>query len=65
MSLGHGASIVKTGLVFHYDMGNTAKSWKGRPTTNLSNQTPYAFNGLTLTYVGMEGGWAKYSIFGT
>jgi hypothetical protein len=35
MSLGHGASIVRDGLVFQYDMSNTAKSWKGKPTTNL------------------------------
>lgn len=35
MSLGHGAKIVRDGLVFYYDMDNTAKSWKGKPTTNL------------------------------
>ena len=34
MSLGHGASIVRNGLVFHYDMANTQKSWKGAPTIN-------------------------------
>ena len=35
MSLGHGAGVVRSGLVFHYDMGNTQKSWKGKPTTNF------------------------------
>lgn len=35
MSLGHGASVVRNGLVFHYDMNNDKKSWKGKPTTNL------------------------------
>jgi hypothetical protein len=35
MSLGHGASIVKNGLEFYYDMSNVQKSWKGAPTTNL------------------------------
>lgn len=35
MSLGHNAGIVRDGLVFHVDMDNTKKSWKGKPTTNL------------------------------
>lgn len=35
MSLGHGAKITTDGLVFAYDMGNTKKSFKGKPTTNL------------------------------
>jgi hypothetical protein len=38
MSLGHGASIVRDGLIFAYDMGpnpGANKSWKGAPTTNL------------------------------
>lgn len=33
MSLSHGSSIVKDGLVFAYDMGSK-QSWKGKPTTN-------------------------------
>jgi len=39
MSLGHGASIVTTGLVFYYDMDNIQKSWKGAPATNLFTET--------------------------
>lgn len=35
MSLGHGAKIVTDGLVFHYDMENAKKSWKGMPTENV------------------------------
>lgn len=35
MSLGHGASVVRNGLVLQYDMANTQKSWRGAPTTNL------------------------------
>lgn len=35
MSCHIGPDIVNDGLVFAYDMGNTQKSWKGRPTTNL------------------------------
>jgi len=37
MALGHSPSIVRTGLVFYYDMNNTQKSWRGKPTTNLVN----------------------------
>lgn len=37
MSMGHGTSIVRNNLLFHYDMANTKKSWKGAPTTNLVN----------------------------
>lgn len=35
MSLGHGASVSRNGLVFYYDINNTDRSWKGKPTTNL------------------------------
>lgn len=35
MALSHSPSIVTNGLTFYYDMGNTQKSWKGAPTTNL------------------------------
>jgi Concanavalin A-like lectin/glucanases superfamily/Carbohydrate binding domain len=35
MSLNHSPKIVTDGLVFCYDMGNTKKSWKGKPTTNI------------------------------
>src|SRR6056300_1954798 len=36
MSAYSGPEISNDGLVFHFDMGNTDKSWKGAPTTNLS-----------------------------
>lgn len=35
MALSHSPSIITNGLTFYYDMGNTQKSWKGAPTTNL------------------------------
>ncbi len=35
MTTYYSPSIVTNGLVFYYDMANTAKSWKGQPTTNL------------------------------
>lgn len=34
MSCVSGTNIVNDGLVFSYDMNNTVKSWKGKPTTN-------------------------------
>lgn len=34
MSINNGNSIVKNGLVFHYDMFDPT-SWRGKPTTNL------------------------------
>jgi hypothetical protein len=37
MSVYSGPEIANDGLVFAYDMGNTEKSWKGRPTTNSIN----------------------------
>jgi hypothetical protein len=35
MSCVSGTNVVNDGLVFHYDMSNTVKSWKGAPVTNL------------------------------
>jgi hypothetical protein len=39
MSLGHGASIVTSGLVLYYDISNIQKSWRGAPATNLLTET--------------------------
>jgi hypothetical protein len=36
MSVHSGPEIVNDNLVFKYDMANTEKSWKGKPTTNFS-----------------------------
>lgn len=47
MALGHGANIVRDGLVFAYDMANTKKSWKGAPTTNV------------VTNTDLDTGWSK------
>lgn len=35
MSLSHSPKIITDGLAFAYDIANTQKSWKGKPTTNL------------------------------
>jgi hypothetical protein len=34
MALAHSTSIVRNGLAFYYDMGNSPKSWRGRPLVN-------------------------------
>ena len=31
-----GTNIVNDGLVFHFDLENGVKSWKGKPTSNLA-----------------------------
>ena len=36
MSCHAGPDIVENGLVFCYDMNNTQKSWRGKPTTNFA-----------------------------
>ena len=66
MSCSSGPNIVTNGLVFEYDMGNTQKSWKGKPTTNTANQSLSVWNGLTGTYISTDfDGWMKYSLSGT
>lgn len=46
MAVFSGPEIANDGLVFHYDMGNTVKSWKGAPTTNLiTNPNPTTVGG--------------------
>ena len=51
MSCHAGPDIVKNGLVFCYDMHNTQKSWRGKPTTNmLGNPTCLNNTGPTSVY---------------
>lgn len=41
MAVFSGPEIVNSGLVFHYDIDNVQKSWKGEPTVNLiANSDP-------------------------
>jgi hypothetical protein len=69
MSLGHGASTSRNGLVFQYDMANTKKSFKGKPTTNIVAGAsliagPYGSSVWQLDGLVTEGefaGWTKYS----
>jgi hypothetical protein len=66
MSVGYNPRIVTDGLAFAYDMGNTYKSWLGKPTTNLV--PAYGVSGMqniTYSYLGIDNGWQKYSISGT
>jgi hypothetical protein len=42
MALYHSSNIVTRDLLFYYDSLNTAKSWKGAPTTNTIVSTPIA-----------------------
>lgn len=37
MGIGYNPRTITDGLVFYIDMMNSAKSWKGAPTTNLAN----------------------------
>jgi len=48
MSLHHNPRIVTDGLVFAYDMDNAAKSFKGKPTTNLITSTIDNWSGSSL-----------------
>lgn len=65
MAVFSGPEIVNNGLVFYYDMSNTKKSWKGKPTTNLIDAFLGAVQMVSLAYVGLEDGWKKYSLNGT
>lgn len=57
MSLALQSKIATDGLVFFYDSANTAKSWKGMPTTNLIVSTP-----LTLGVYAYASGPVAYNV---
>lgn len=48
MSAHAGPKIINDNLVFHYDISNTQKSWKGPPTTNLAAGTFFYGNGVNF-----------------
>lgn len=69
MSLSHSPQIISSGLVFAYDMGNTQKSWRGRPVTNQFTLPSDDVNGFgvqnsTFTRV-RQGNYAGYEIKST
>jgi Concanavalin A-like lectin/glucanases superfamily len=64
MSVFSSPAIVTDGLVFHYDMNNTQKSWKGWPVTNQFTIPSNSVNGFgvqnstfTRVYSGTYGGY--------
>lgn len=65
MGIGYNTSIVRDGLVFHYDMANTSKSWKGKPTTNLLNTNlgSYAIDGSGQASIGTRTIQSDGSVF--
>jgi len=66
MAIAYNPRTVTDGLVFSYDMGNPQKSWKGAPTVNLTpDMGIVAIQSVSVTYVGLEDGWKKYSLNGT
>ena len=77
MGIARGANTVRDGLTFGYDTGHGVGDKQtgtrfspGEPTTNLksANQTSgqiVGMQGVTLTYVGEEDGYSKYSMTGT
>ena len=46
MAISLSPKIVTQGLTFAYDMYNTAKSWKGQPTTNLVGDGMSIYNNV-------------------
>lgn len=46
MSINHSPKVVTDNLLMYYDQGNTRRSWKGAPTTNLKTN-PNFVNGLS------------------
>lgn len=60
MGINYSPKIVTDGLIFYYDMGNSLKSWKGAPATNLVFTNP--------TWVGdgsNQGAFVKESVLVT
>lgn len=48
MALAQSPSIVTSGLVFYYDMGNSQKSWRGRPVVNQFALPEVDVNGFSV-----------------
>jgi hypothetical protein len=65
MSAIKGPNIIKNGLVLALDAANV-QSFKGEPTTNIAASGGLVgMSGITLTDLGLEDGWRKYSMSGT
>jgi len=61
-----GPNTVNDSIVFNYDTGDVANSYIGEPTTNLASGLGLiGMAGISLSYIGLEYGWLKYSMSGT
>lgn len=61
-----GPNNVNDSIIFNYDTGDVANSYKGEPTTNLASGLGLiGMSGISLSYIGLEDGWLKYSMSGT
>lgn len=58
MPLSSGPNIVNDSIVFNYDIGDVANSYKGEPTTNL---TPYSQD-FSQWYGNLFGNWINSSV---
>ena len=56
-----GTNIVQDGLVFAYDMGNVKKSWRGKPTINLTTNAP-SENGWQGSYTLVDSDTKTFNI---
>ena len=77
MGIARGTNIVRDGLIYGYDSGygvadkhTSTRFYPGEPATNLksANQTSgqlTGMSGVTVSYVGEEDGYSKYSMNGT
>ena len=77
MAIARGTNIVTDGLVYGYDSGygvadkhTSTRFYQGEPTTNLKSNAQTSgmlsgMQGITITHVGEEDGYQKYSMNGT
>ena len=77
MATDGGPNIERDGLVFGMDTGygvannsTSTRFYPGEPTTNLRSDGQadgilYGMQGVSVTYIGQEDGWSKYSMSGT
>jgi hypothetical protein len=61
MAVFAGPEIVNDRLVFHFDLENGVKSWKGKPTSNLVTNTPI-MNGWAGSYTVIDSDTKTFNI---
>jgi hypothetical protein len=60
MAITHAPAIVTNGLILHYDMGNTKKSFKGQPIVNQYEvPTPDGSGNVTFSIQGNGGSFVR------